>query len=86
MMLWQVSKPFNLIRGALFGAMSVGFVGTLVLFGQLLFSVSPLSREAILVLIVLMALAFPIYYALYMLFFKTSEGLSKLKGKITKKE
>jgi cation-transporting ATPase E len=86
MMLWQVSKPFNLIRGALFGAMSVGFVGTLVLFGQLLFSVSPLSREAILVLIVLMALAFPIYYALYMLFFKTNEGLSKLKGKITKKE
>ncbi|MBR6726392.1 MAG: HAD-IC family P-type ATPase [Clostridia bacterium] len=86
MMLWRVSMPFNLIRGTLFGAMVAGFAGTFVLLGQPLFSVSPLSREGLLVLAVLMALAFPIYYALHSVFYKTSEVLTVLKGKITHKE
>jgi len=66
--------------------MVAGFAGTFVLLGQPLFSVSPLSREGLLVLAVLMALAFPIYYALHSVFYKISEVLTVLKGKITHKE
>ena len=45
-----------------------------------------INRILSLVLAVLMALAFPIYYALHSVFYKTSEVLTVLKGKITHKE
>ena len=62
MMLFRVCRPFDAIRRVLFIGMLLLFaVG--IFFFSALFSMSPLSSESLLVLVVLTLIAFPVFYA-----------------------
>ena len=79
MMLFRVCRPFDAIRRVLFIGMLLLFaVG--IFFFSALFSMSPLSSESLLVLVVLTLIAFPVFYFISLAFDRLPDAIrAKLK-------
>lgn len=79
MMLFRVCRPFDAIRRVLFIGMLLLFaVG--IFFFSALFSMSPLSSESLLVLVVLTLIAFPVFYFISLAFDRLPDAIrTKLK-------
>ena len=79
MMLFRVCRPFDAIRRVLFIGMLLLFaVG--IFFFSALFSMSPLSSESLLVLVVLTLIAFPVFYFVSLAFDRLPDAIrAKLK-------
>lgn len=79
MMLFRVCRPFDAIRRVLFIGMLLLFaVG--IFFFSALFSMSPLSSESLLILVVLTLIAFPVFYFISLAFDRLPDAIrAKLK-------
>lgn len=74
MMLFRVCRPFDAIRRVLFIGMLLLFaVG--IFFFSALFSMSPLSSESLLVLVVLTLIAFPVFYFISLAFDRLPDAI-----------
>lgn len=85
MMLFRVCRPFDAIRRVLFIGMLLLFaVG--IFFFSALFSMSPLSSESLLVLVVLTLIAFPVFYFISLAFDRLPDAIRAKRKKAEKSE
>lgn len=80
-MLYKVCQPFNRLRRLLFGLMCVGFVASLLAFGEKFFSMTALGFGAILVTVTLALLAPPVMSSISKVF----DAVGGLFGSIKKR-